>query len=143
MARILVDTSVLTRLVPIAGDVARGDAIGTALESEGELVVAAQCLFEFYAVATRPGESRGGLGLTGEEARRALRGFRETFVLLPDPPDLFDLWLGVVAEFGVVGREARDARLAAFARGHGIPRVATRDRGGFARFGLGEVVPEA
>ena len=67
--------------------------------------------------------------------------FRASLKLLPEPDGLMETWLRLVRERAVAGRAAHDARLAAFAIGHGIGTVATRDQGGFARFGLEEIEP--
>lgn len=139
-SRVLLDTSALLYyFVSLDGATERLGA--GRLGQQGELVVASQCLHEFYAVATRPAESRGGLGLPPVQAQRAILGFRSDLLLLEDPPDLFDVWLDLVVRHGVSGRATHDARLAAFALAHEIETVATRDRGRFRRFGLNEIEP--
>ena len=139
-SKILLDTSALTHYLATAVDGGRVSA--GRLDERGDLVVAPQCLYELYAVATRPAENRGGFGLTPKQAARVVDDFRADLVFLPEPENLFELWRNLVVRHGVTGRATHDARLAAFALGHEIGTIATRDKGGFARFGLEEIEPE-
>lgn len=138
-SRILLDTSALTHYFLSGGPYERESL--QRLQGEANLVIAPQCLYEFYSVATRPAENRGGLGLTPAKAAETIGEQQRLFQLLADPADLLGVWLDLVSRYGVTGRATHDARLAAFAIAHGIERIATRDRGGFVRFGLGEIAP--
>lgn len=44
------------------------------------LLVSVQVLMEYWAVATRPPEARGGLGLTVDEAMRDVEAFQRWFL---------------------------------------------------------------
>lgn len=82
-----------------------------------------------------------GRGLSSEEAYQDIRSFRNLFSVLPDPADLLDEWLDLCRAQGVSGKNAHDARLAAYARLHGIPTLVTLNARDFARYGLSVVVP--
>lgn len=138
-SRTLLDTSALTFY--LASALGTGRAAAGRLGAEYDLLVAPQCLYEFYAVATRPAENRGGFGLSTNQAIRAIEKFRTDLQLLNDPEGLFETWSDLVIRHNVSGRATHDARLAAFALAHGISRIATRDRGAFSRFGLEEIEP--
>ena len=56
------------------------------------LVIALQNLVEYWAVATRPKTSRGGLGLSAAEARLELSKIVELFTLLPESPNVLSQW---------------------------------------------------
>ena len=62
------------------------------LADGGRLTVAAQVLFEFWSVATRP-VSANGLGWTVAQTRLAIDGFRTRFFVLEETPEVVDLWL--------------------------------------------------
>ena len=97
------------------------------------ILVAPQSLYEYYAVASRP-KDVNGLGRSPEDAARDVLRFRQSFTVLPDPPNLLDAWLELCREHGVSGKPAHDA----YARLHGIVTLNARD---FARYGLSVVVP--
>jgi hypothetical protein len=48
------------------------------------------CL-SFWAVATRPLASNG-LGLTTDEAEKAVKKLKRIFILFPDTPVIFTVW---------------------------------------------------
>ncbi len=104
------------------------------------LVVAPQSLYEFWVVATRP-QNVNGLELSIERALQEVTAIREAFTVLPDPPGLLDDWLDLCRTHGVSGKNAHDARLAAYARLCGIPTLVTLNARDFARYGLNVVVP--
>jgi len=82
-----------------------------------------------------------GLGWAVEEAESEITLLRRVFTVLPDPADLLDEWLDLCRTHGVAGKNAHDARLAAYAHRYGVRTLLTLDARDFARFGLSAVVP--
>jgi predicted nucleic acid-binding protein len=110
---------------------ARADAL---IASGRELCIAPQCVFEFWAVATKPAPPDGnGLGLTIDDALRAIEQMLANFLVIPDPPDLISRWPYLCYRYQITGRLAHDARLAAWLLGNGISQLWTLDAG-FSRF---------
>jgi predicted nucleic acid-binding protein len=128
---ILLDTNVLTRMTrshdPQAG-IARA-AVQTLLGRGERLIVVPQNLYEFWTVATRaagpPPAGANGLGMTPVQAGQWLRFFRRRFTLLPDRPDVSDLWQALVEAHGIKGFRAHDVRLVAAMQSYGISRLLT------------------
>ena len=127
---VLLDTNVVLRL----RDPAVQDAIARLRAAERRIRVAPQSCVEAYVVATRPADANG-FGMAPDEAVRLIGAIAEAFEMLPDPPDLFERWRRIVEAAGVRGKRAHDARLGAYAEGHGLAVVVTenvRDFFGFA-----------
>jgi hypothetical protein len=111
-----------------------------ALERRGcKLIVAPQCLTEFWVAATRPkGEPSNGLGMSPQEARDFLAEFLSLYAFVEDTPAVFSEWFRLVQAFGVSGKPAHDARLVAVMRVHGIGRMLTFNTRHFRRYeGMG------
>lgn len=105
------------------------------LVSDGvELCIAAQSIFEFWVVATRPVDVNG-LGLSPSETRQKIEVILEAFSLLPDPQDLLSTWLNLCERHAVCGRPAHDARLVAWMVLHKIDRLQTLNPADFLRYG--------
>ena len=98
-----------------------------------DLHVAGQNLIEFWAVATRRA-SENGLGLTTEETSRELVKLRQTFMPLPDTPDILTEWQQLVLKHQVAGKQAHDAHLVAAMLVHGIPHLLTFNTADFKRY---------
>ena len=81
------------------------------LADGGRLTVAAQVLFEFWSVATRP-VSANGLGWTVAQTRLAIDGFRTRFFVLEETPEVVDLWLDLVVSNALKGKRIHDAHQA-------------------------------
>lgn len=132
---VLFDTNIFTRaaqpghpfqpLAVKAGDIlkAKGD----------ELCVVPQVLYEFWAVATRPG-GENGLGLTTAEARMEVSRIKRLFLVYADTPAILPLWEELVAAHDVKGKNTRDARLVAAMKVHGVAQVLTFNPTDFARY---------
>lgn len=133
--RVALDTNVVLR-VKNRNDPMR-DAILRTLESlarrGAEPVLSAQSLFEMWAVMTRPAEANGW-GFTPAQALAQTEETLERLAVLPDPPDLVPRWLHLCTRYEVKGRAAYDARLAAFAVGHGIRDLVTLNEADFRRY---------
>ena len=139
---ILLDTNLLTRITrasdPQSG-VARA-AVQT-LGRRGEpLIIVPQNLYEFWTVATRPGgvppAGRNGLGMTTTQAGHWLRFFQRRFILLPDRPELPQLWQTLVETHSVTGFRAHDVRLLAAMQTYGITRLLTFNTHDFRGFAV-------
>ena len=132
---ILVDTNVLLRTKePSHAQCTPCQQVLTVAVSRGELLVLCdQVIVEYWASATRP-KAANGLGLTPEGADRDLAAFEAALVRLPDPPSLTTEWRQIVRTHAVLGRQAYDARLAAFMRAGSIGRLLTLNAGDFARY---------
>jgi hypothetical protein len=114
---ILVDTNILCRMTNSAD--AKCGAVRKAvnkMRQQGEPVLMSyQNIFEFWAVATRAvGEPTNGLGMSAQRAAQWIQFFGRRFLVVPDPPNLAGIWLGMVQQYNVLGFRPHDARLAAF-----------------------------
>lgn len=136
MSRILVDTSVLVRErdVNSSQHLIAVEALEALVRKGWILLSASQCLMEFWAVATRPADARGGLGLTPTQVRSDIARLMQTHQWLPDPENLFDAWLDIVESYAVAGRQVWDARIAAWMRLHAVPYLLTFNPDDFRRF---------
>jgi predicted nucleic acid-binding protein len=132
----LVDTGVLVRLTEPSDPL--HPVIAAVLEelwkSEARLVVSMQNIAEFWAVCTRPKESRGGLGLSIEQVDRRLRFLEAIITVLPDPPTLYDSWRQIILEHRVTGVQVHDARIAAFIAMQHIEHLLTLNPRDFHRY---------
>ena len=95
--------------------------------------IIAQNLIEFWAVATRPVNSRG-LGMTIAQAQAELTRIKSLFLLLPDSPAIYPEWEKLVVRHGVSGKNAHDTRIAAAMNVHGITALLTANKNDFKRF---------
>jgi predicted nucleic acid-binding protein len=132
---ILVDTNVLLRIAQ-PRDPMSGLAISAinALRTRGEeLCVVPQVLYEFWVVATRPKE-RNGLGMTAIQADADLAKMRDRFRLINDDRGIFRPWRELVTRFGVLGKNAHDARLVAAIQRHGIAGIVSFNASHFKRY---------
>lgn len=126
MVTCLLDTNVLLYLANPAAlqhNVA-SRAVMRILADGGRLTVAAQVLFEFWSVVTRP-VSANGLGWTVPEARHAIDGFRTRFFMLEETPEVVDLWLDLVVSNELKGKRIHDAHLLATMQANGVTHLLT------------------
>jgi predicted nucleic acid-binding protein len=132
--KLLVDTNVLLRAAvqadPSLDLVVRFIELHSRLD---ELVIAPQCLYEFWSVATRP-SGQNGLGFVPAKARTEVHAILNAFRLLPDPPDLVFRWLELCDRYQVRGRPSLDVRLVAFALEHGLDAIVALNPADFGRF---------
>ena len=132
---VLVDTNVLVRLRE-AHSLARPDcdrALRCLRQAGHVLHICTQVAIEYWVVITRPREVNG-LGLTTEEAESDLQKFEQLFVWLAEPADVGRRWRALVNKHKVRGRQAHDARLAAFMNAHGLTTILTLNAADFARY---------
>lgn len=90
-------------------------------------------MVEFWVVTTRP-QAVNGLGLSTADADAERRRLESLFPLLPDPPDLYARWVGLVNQFGVSGKPAHDARIVAAMLAHELTHILTFNGGDFRRY---------
>lgn len=140
----LVDTNVLLRIAE-PNSPRHADAVAAArkLGQSRSLVTVPQVAYEFWAVATRT-LAANGLGMTPEEADRALKDMTGVFPLLRDERGVFSRWWGLVRDYGMRGVNSYDARLVAAMKRHGLVELLTFNAGDFNRYeGITALTPES
>lgn len=122
----LVDTSILVRLSDSASPLQTvcAQALTKLHSMSHSLFLCTQVMIEYHVVATRPLEVNG-LGKTFTQSLNDLRRFRQIFTFLPEPQNIDQLWETLVNKYGIIGRQAHDTRLVAFAQSYGIPNLLT------------------
>ncbi len=131
----LVDANVLLRRVEPTHPhhAAAMLSVTNLIKSGATICIAPQCLYEFWAVATRPVASRG-LGLSSLQADRDLARAESLFTLLPDGPTVYPHWRRLVRQYNTQGKPSHDARLVAFMLTHGISHLLTFNGSDFQRY---------
>lgn len=136
-----VDTNVLARFVDRRhphSNLAR-TALKKLAEDKQTLCVTPQNAIELWNVVTRPLD-KNGLGRTTAEAFRILRMVERFFVMLPDTPQIYQVWRRLVIEHQVHGVQVHDARLVAVMRAHDISHILTFNGKDFARYSRDGIV---
>ena len=125
-ASCMLDTNILLYLAdPRAREHIATKSIVAQLLGGGErLVVAAQVLYEFWTVATRPATANG-LGWSVAQARAELGAVRGRFRVLEEPPAVLDLWLDIVVAHDLKGKRIHDAHLLATMQANSVSRLLT------------------
>ena len=103
-------------------------------DNNEELAICPQVLYEFYVMATRPAESRGGLGLSSDEALEQIEKFQSTYTFIDDPDNLFAAWRQLMVKYGSQGTAGHDARLVAFMQTQSIDQIYTMNSKHFTRY---------
>lgn len=133
---VLLDTSILVR-ERVSKDPFHSlttNAVALLIQHDWTLYLVPQCLIEFWSVATRPIDARGGLGMSPAAAQAAVEDFIAERILLPEPANLFDLWYAIVKMHAVSGRQVWDARLVACMQAYGISYLLTCNPADFERY---------
>lgn len=133
--RTLVDTNVVLRIAD-EGHPMHGEALAAIdrLDANGhECVIVPQVLYEYWVVATRPGENNG-LGMTTANANLAISKWTTVFRLLLDERGVFAYWRDLVVDNDVKGKTAHDARLVASMQRHGVTNLLSFNKADFTRF---------
>ncbi len=105
-----------------------------ALPAKGnELVIVAQNLIEFWAVATRP-IVNNGLGITTSDAANELTKLKRLFTVLPETEDILPHWERLVIKYDVIGKQSHGARLVAAMTVHNATHLLTFNGAHFKRF---------
>ena len=141
----LVDTNVLLRSIqqahPMYSHAKRATAALT--RQDQQLIIVAQNLIEFWAVATRPA-ANNGLALSVDETAKHVSTFKKVFTLLPETPDVLPEWEQLVVKHKVVGKQAHDARLVAAMNVHNVTHLLTFNTDDFKRYdGITVVSPSS
>jgi predicted nucleic acid-binding protein len=120
----LLDTNVLIQMVSTPVDGPAASAVAHQLDSGTRVVLAAQTLYEFWSVATRP-VNANGLGWTVERTRSAIEVFQARFPLLLEPPETVVIWLDLVTAHNLKGKRIHDAHLLATMLANRVARLLT------------------
>ncbi len=131
----LVDTNILLRATR------RSDAqyklVDTALArlaGEGAtLYYTHQNIAELWNAMTRP-VARNGLGLSVSDAEREVLAIEAGMSLLPDSEAVYREWRRIVVQYGVLGVQVHDARLAAVMYVYHVSHILTLNLADFSRF---------
>lgn len=122
----LIDTSILVRLSDSASP-HQAVCVQALTKLHGmmhSLIVCTQVMIEYHVVATRPVEVNG-LGKTVAQSLSDIARFRQIFTILPEPPNIDQIWESLVSHYSISGKQSHDARLVAFAQAHSIPNLLT------------------
>ena len=103
-------------------------------ESDEELIICPQIVYEFYVVATRPIENNG-LGLSSKIANTEIENLLETYRMLTENDQVFYNWQKLITAHNVIGKNAHDARIVAFMVSNDIIKLYTLNKKDFERFG--------
>lgn len=137
IASCLVDTNILLRMTRRSDP--QHQIVDTALArlaSQGIILhYTHQNIAELWNVMTRP-PVRNGLGLTVAEAERQVRAIESGMSLLPDSEAVYREWRRIVVQYGVLGVQVHDARLAAAMRVHRVSHILTLNVADFSRFSV-------
>lgn len=142
---IVLDANVLLRLADptSAAHGIAATAVSTLRAQGNTFHIVPQCVYEFWAVASRP-IANNGLGLTSAQCAGEVAKLEASFPLLDDKPTLFMEWKAVVAAFACHGKVAHDARYVAAMRTHGLTHLLTFNVIDFTRYtGLTVLDPTA
>lgn len=138
--KVLVDTNILGRFSqPDHPDHGVVVAVLKSLGSGSDLHLIPQVLYEYWTVATRPGEVNG-LGFSCEETAVRVTDFIRLFPLLRDERRVFDIWQKLVVDKDVKGKLSHDARVVAAMEKHGISHILTFNGKDFKRYARIEVI---
>ena len=138
---ILVDTSILGRIADENDPLYEVADIGLDwVLKNGSPAVAAQSIYEFWVMATRP-IAQNGLGFTPDRACAWIHDCLRTYHFLPEDPRIFDVWMSLVSRHATKGKPAHDARLVACMKVHNIQSILTFNTNDFTRYGVTVVDP--
>ena len=84
-------------------------------------------------MCTRP-VNANGLGLPPAVAESKSAMFEFLFPLLPETPDIYPAWKGLVRALATIGKQVHDARLVAVCHIYGITHILSFNVQHFARF---------
>jgi predicted nucleic acid-binding protein len=132
---ILADTNILLRaLYPDQPHYALAKRALQKLRHRAEILcVTPQNIIEFWTVATRA-RDHNGLGLQLMQVVEEVKDIRALFRLLPDPPEILDIWNRLVIDHGVMGKPTHDAHIVAAMKAHSVTKILTFNVGDFKWF---------
>ena len=141
---ILVDTNIWGRIAnkraPLHSVAIR--ALQQVIRQNLQPAVAAQSLYEFWVVATRP-VANNGLGWPATRVSTWIDACRRVCTFLPEEAKIFDEWLSLVKSHGIQGKSAHDARLIAVMKLCRITLILTFNSSDFVRYGVNVVDPRS
>jgi len=133
---ILVDTNILLRIVQI-GHPHRQPALDAiqllTLRDHEHFAIAPQNLYEMYVVLTRPADGNG-FGYTPTQAHAEIVATRGLFELLPETPQVYSAWEGLIAKHGIAGKRSHDVRLVSLMIQHRVGKLLTFNDADFRTF---------
>lgn len=129
---VLVDTNILVAAIDEARSGHR-HAVEFLANDERELIVTAQVIREFLAVATRP-MAANGLGLSGAMAEANLDDLLIDVEIYADSGAAMDVLRGFVGREMAAGKQIHDAALVAQALHHRLDVIVTDNCRHFERF---------
>jgi predicted nucleic acid-binding protein len=141
----LVDTNILLRMTRQSDPQHRVVANSLALLAEQgtALYYTHQNIAELWNAMTRPVD-RNGLGLSPSEAEREVAAIEAGMSLLADGEAIYREWRRIVTQFGILGVQVHDARLAAAMYVHRVGHILTLNVSDFSRFpGLAALHPNS
>jgi predicted nucleic acid-binding protein len=141
----LVDTNILLRMTRQSDPQHRVVANSLALLAEQgtALYYTHQNIAELWNAMTRPVD-RNGLGLSPSEAEREVAAIEAGMSLLADGEAIYREWRRIVTQFGILGVQVHDARLAAAMYVHRLGHILTLNVSDFSRFpGLAALHPNS
>jgi predicted nucleic acid-binding protein len=144
IASCLADTNILLRMTRRSDPQHQlVDAALAQLAGQGTILhYTHQNIAELWNAMTRP-LARNGFGLTAADAEREVQAIEAGMILLPDSEAVYREWRRIVVQYGVLGVQVHDARLAAM-RVHHISHILTMNVTDFGRFsGLTPVHPNS
>jgi predicted nucleic acid-binding protein len=141
---VLLDTGILLRgLVPQDAAAAEIRRSARALyRREERLVTTMQNVAEFWNVATRPQNARGGFGCSASFLEPRLRFIERYCEILTESPQAYELWRELVFQHSLSGVSVHDARLVAVMLANGVSQILTLNGADFRRYaGIAVVAP--
>ncbi len=133
--RVLLDTSVLVAasVEEHPSHVPAAEYVDQLRKSGAIACVNPQVCREFLVVLTRA--SIGPRAFSLDEALNALEVWRTSCVFLEESESAFHLWLDLVKEYRVRGKQIHDTNIVAVMLAHGVRRIGTRNADDFDRYG--------
>ena len=140
---IVLDANILLRLAD-SKDPKHGITVGAVFRHArtDQLVMVAQSLYEFWAVATRS-TAINGLGMDTTHVDRWINRYRRMFPLIADSELVVDKWQTLVKAHNVRGVQASDAHYVAAMLVQQIPKLMTYNIKHFRKFPIELVDPES
>ena len=133
---VLLDTNILARCIEPAHPHHKlaNDAIAALVQRGDRLCLVSQIMYEYFVVCTRPQQANGGLGMSNPDGVAEIKRVQNLFELLPDPPNLFPVWLQLIEQHAVIGKHAHDARIVGALSAGRVPAILTFNARDFRRY---------
>ncbi len=133
--RVLLDTNILLRSAQSnhALFTPAKHAVLTLLGRSDLVFFCPQNIVEFWNVATRPA-AQNGMGLPCSSVLREIAAIEKSLSLLPDIPEVYEVWKQIVSDHKVQGVKVHDARLVAVMKVYSIDALLTFNSSDFQRF---------